>query len=53
MECFNDVSVYKVEVLVKEHKRVEILEAMDKEIKNLMMYVIFEEVNDRQERIGS
>ena len=43
----------KVYVLVKEQKRVEILEAKDKETEDLLKYVIYEEVDDRQERIGS
>ena len=53
-ECFDDISIYAVEVPIKEHKRVEVLEAKEKEIKNLDDYEVFEEVDDiGQEKIGS
>ena len=34
-ECCDDVEIYIVEVLVKEHKRPKVIEAKDKEIENL------------------
>lgn len=53
-ECFDDITVYTVEVPVKEHKRVEVVEAKDKELENLEEYGVFEEVVDEgQETIGS
>ena len=53
-ECYNDIAVYAVEVLVKEHKRKEVLEAKEKEIQNLFNYNVFEEVEDNgQDIIGS
>ena len=53
-ECFNDITVYMVEVPVLEHKRIEVKEAKDKEIENLKKYKVFEEIEDTgQERISS
>ena len=34
-ECFDDITVYMVEVLVSEHKKVEVKETKDTEIENL------------------
>ena len=34
-ECFDDISVFTVEVPVREHKAPEVIEAKDNEIKNL------------------
>ena len=45
-ECFNDVTIYTVEVPVKEHKKPEVIEAKEKEIENLEKYGVFEEVED-------
>ena len=53
-EYFDDVAIYTVEVLVKEHKRPEVIEAKEKEIENLEKYGVFEEVEDNeQETVGS
>ena len=53
-ECFNDVTVYAVEVPVAEHKKPEVMEAKEKELENLAKYEVFEEVEDAgQERISS
>ena len=53
-ECYDDIAVYTVEVPVREHKKVEVIEAKDKELENLMKYNVFEEVNDEgQETISS
>ena len=53
-ECFDDISIYTVEVLVKEHKMPEVIEAKEKEIENLEKYGVFEEVQDvGQETVGS
>ena len=47
-------SIYVVKVLVREHGKPEVIEAKDKEIKNLETYENFEEVHDiGQETIGS
>ena len=34
-ECFDDISIYTVKVLVREHKMLEVIEAKEKEIENL------------------
>ena len=53
-ECYDDITVYTVEVPVREHKKVEVIEAKDKELDNLMKYGVFEEVNNEgQETISS
>ena len=53
-ECFDDVTIHTVEVLVKEHKRPEVIEAKEKEIENLEKYGVFEEVEDNgQKNVGS
>ena len=45
-ECFVDVAIYAVEVPVAEHKKVEVMEAKEKELENLTKYEVFEEVKD-------
>ena len=40
-ECFDDISVYTVEVPVREHKTPEVIEAKENEIKNLEKYGVF------------
>ena len=53
-ECYEDITIYTVEVPVKEHKRPEVIEAKQREIENLEKYGVFEEVEDvGQERVGS
>ena len=53
-ECFEDITVYTVEVPVAEHKKTEVVEAKEKETENLKKYKVFEEVEDTgQERISS
>merc|ERR1712030_28250 len=53
-ECFDDVTVYAVEVPASEHKALEVVEAKEKELENLNKYEVFEEVEDcGQERITS
>ena len=53
-ECFDDISIYKVEVPVREHKMPEVIEAKQKEIENLEKYEVFEEVKyEGQETVGS
>ena len=53
-ECFNGISIYTVEVPVREHKMLEVIEAKEKEIENLEKYGVFEEVQDvGQETVGS
>ena len=52
--CFLENSIYIVEVPVREHGKPEVIEAKDKEIKNLETYETFEEIDDEgQETIGS
>ena len=41
LECFNDISIYTVEVPVREHKRPEVIKAKVKEIENLEKYRAF------------
>ena len=43
-ECFDDISIYTVEVTVREHKTPEVIEAKQKDIENLEKYEVFEEV---------
>ena len=53
-ECYDDIAVYAVEVPVADHKKVEVIEAKEKELENLTKYGVFEEVEDNgQERISS
>ena len=53
-ECFDDITIYTVEVPVREHKKPEVIEAKAKEIENLKKYGVFEEVEDEgQEKIDS
>ena len=54
LECFNELTIFTVEVPVREHKRPEGIEAKQKEIENLEKYGVFEEVEDEgQETVGS
>ena len=49
-----DISIYLVEVPVKDHAEPEGIDAKEKEIQNLETYETFEEVDDiGQETIGS
>ena len=43
-EFFDDISIYTVEVPVREHKTPEEVEAKQKELENLEKYKVFEEV---------
>ena len=43
-ECFDDVTVFAVEIPVSEHKVPEVVEAKEKELENLSKYDVFEEV---------
>ena len=53
-ECFDNVTVFAVEIPVAEHKAPEVIEAKEKELENLSKYDVFEEVEDSgQERITS
>ena len=53
-ECFDDISVYTVEVPVREHKTPDVIEAKENEIKDLEKYGVFEEVKyEGQETVGS
>ena len=53
-ECFEDIAIYTVEVLVRKHKKPDVIEAKQREIENLEKYGVFEEVEDiGQERVGS
>ena len=35
LECFDEMTIYTVEVPVREHKKPEVIEAKQKEIENL------------------
>merc|ERR1712215_241590 len=51
---FMDYSIFTVEVPVREHGKLEMIEAKNKEIENLKTYETFEEVEENgQETIGS
>merc|ERR1711873_284030 len=51
---FLESSVYVVEVPVREHGKEEVIEAKEKEIENLKLYEIFEEIDyEGQETMGS
>ena len=53
-ECFNNVTIYAVEVPAAEHRKPEVIEAKDRELENLAKYEVFEEVEDTgQETVGS
>ena len=53
-ECFDDVTVFAVEIPASEHKAPEVVEAKERELENLTKYNVFEEVEDSgQERITS
>ena len=53
-ESFEDVAVYTVEIPTKEQNTPEVKEAKLKEVENLMIYEVFEDVdNCGQEKIGS
>ena len=53
-ECFDEITIYTVEVPVIEHKKPEVIEAKQKGIENLEKYGAFEEVEDiEQETVGS
>ena len=45
-ECFDDVTVYTVEVSAAKHKKVEVIQAKEKELENLNQYGVLEEVKD-------
>ena len=45
-ECYDDITIFTVEVPVREHKKPEVIEAKQKEIENLEKYGVFEEVED-------
>ena len=53
-ECYDNIAVYVVEVPVAEHKKVEVVEAKERELENFTKYGAFKEVEDNgQERISS
>ena len=54
-ECYDgEITTYVVELPVRQHKRPEVIEAKEIEMKNLKDYDTFEEVEDfGQERITS
>ena len=45
-ECFDEITIYTVEVPVREHKCPELIDTKQKEIENLEKYGVFEEVED-------
>ena len=52
--AFSDLSIYTVELPVSEHGRLEVKEAKEAEVNNLLYYDVFEEVKDEgQDAIGS
>lgn len=56
LECYDYVIVYIVEVPIRKHRKLEVVEAKEEEIDNFTMYNVFEEVpdeDDGQETIGS
>ena len=54
LECFDELTIFTVEVPVKEHKKPEVIEAKQKEIENLEKYGVFEEVGyEGQDRVDS
>ena len=46
LECFDEMTIYTVEVPVKEHNKQEVIEAKQREIENLEKYEVFEEAED-------
>ena len=46
VECFDEMTIYTVEVPVREHKKPEVIEAKQKEIENIEKHAVFEEVED-------
>ena len=53
-KCFDEITIYTVEVLVREHKKTEVIEAKQREIENLEKYGVFKEVKDEgQETVVS
>jgi len=53
-QCFDEMTIYTVEVPVKERKKLEFIEANQRYIENLEKYGVFEEVEDvKQEKVGS
>ena len=50
-ECYDDITIYTVEVPVREHKKPEVIEAKQKEIENLEKYGVFEEVEDEGQEV--
>ena len=42
LESFDDLTIFTVEVPVREHKKPEVIEAKQKEIENLEKYGVFE-----------
>ena len=53
-ECFDPFTIYVVEVPSKDHNTPEVIEAKEKEIKNLKDFDTFEEIEDEgQKTVGS
>ena len=53
-EFFDEMTIYTVEVPVREHRKPEVIEAKQKEIENLEKYGVFEGVEyEGQETVGS
>ena len=54
-ECLDaEITSYVVEVPLREHGSKEVIEAKQREVENLKLYEVFEEVEDEgQETIGS
>ena len=51
--CYDDLTIYTVDVPVAEHRKTEVVEAKERELENLTKYGVFEEVEDiGQERIS-
>ena len=40
-ECFDNIAIYTVEVPVRKHKKVEVMEAKERELDDLMKYGVF------------
>lgn len=43
-ECYDEKATYTVDITVREHNTLEVREAKEKVIKNLMKFDVFEEV---------
>ena len=41
---YYNITVYTVEVPVRDHNKVKVIEARDKALENLIKYVVFKEV---------